>query len=81
MPVASMRHCVITYCLDKSDRIGIETYYVFHCTAVSSSDIFETGVLIAFYCGIEPKLFRESFFERKIKTAVPKISDNDTVAQ
>ena len=43
VPVAPMRRCVITCCLDKSDLIGMETCYVFHCTAVSSSDIFGTN--------------------------------------
>ena len=42
MPVAPMRRCVITCCLDKSDCFGIETCYVFHCAAVSSLDIFGT---------------------------------------
>ena len=28
--------------LDKSDRIGVETWYVFYCAAVSSSDTFRT---------------------------------------
>ena len=44
LPVASMRRCVITCCPDKSDRIGIETCYVFHCAAESSLDIFGTAV-------------------------------------
>ena len=42
-----MRLCVKCRRLDKSDRIGLETSYVFHCTAVSSSDIFETAVSIS----------------------------------
>ena len=44
--VAPMLLCVMSYCQDKSDRIGIETCNVFHCAAVSSSDVFETAVLI-----------------------------------
>ena len=45
MTVAPMRRCVITYCLDKSGRIDIETCNVFYYAAVSSSNIFETAVL------------------------------------
>ena len=41
VPVAPLHRCVITCYLDKSDCIGIETCYVFHCAAVSSSDILE----------------------------------------
>ena len=37
VPVVPMRRSVITCCLDKSDHNGIETCYVFHCAAVSSS--------------------------------------------
>ena len=44
VPVAPMRRCVIRRCLDKSDRIGIETRFVFHCATVSSSDIFGAAV-------------------------------------
>ena len=44
--VAPMHRCAITCCLDKSDRIGVEACYVFHCAAVLSSDSFETAVLI-----------------------------------
>ena len=70
--VAPMRCCVITCCLDQSDRIGIEMCYEFHCAAVSSSDIFGTAVSIALYWSIAPKLSRQSFFVQKIKTAVQK---------
>ena len=42
----SLRRCVIRRRLDKSDRIGIKTNYVFHCSAVSSSNIFGTVVSI-----------------------------------
>ena len=62
VPVAPMRRSVITCCLDKSDRSGIDTCYVFHCAAVSSSDIFGTAVLNAFYWSIAPKLSRQIFF-------------------
>ena len=44
--VMPLRRCVIRCRLGKSDRIGIETCYVFHCAAVSSSYIFGTAVLI-----------------------------------
>ena len=81
VPVAPMRRCVITCCLHKSYRIGIETCYMFHCAAVSSSDIFGTALSIALYWSIAPKLSRQSYFVRKIKTAIPKISDDDTAAQ
>ena len=48
---APMRCCVTTCCLDKPDRIGIgiETCNVLQCTALSSSDVFGTVVLIALY--------------------------------
>ena len=57
-----MRRCVITCCLDKSDRIGIDKCYVFHCSAVSSSNIFGTAVSIVLYWNISPKLSRQIFF-------------------
>ena len=81
--VAPMRRCVRTGCLDKSDRIGMETCYMFHCAAVSSSDTFGIAVSMALYWSIAPapKLSRQSFFVRKIETAVPKISDEDIAAQ
>ena len=60
--VAPMRQCVITCCLDKSNRIGIETCYVLHCAAVSLSDILGTAVSIALYWSIAPKLSHQSFF-------------------
>ena len=60
--VAPMRRCVITCCLDISDRIGLETYYAFHCAAASSSDIFGTAVSIVLYWSIAPKLSRQIFF-------------------
>ena len=46
VPVASMHRCVITCYLDNLDPIGIKTYYVFYCAAVSSSDIFGTAVFV-----------------------------------
>ena len=69
--LALMRRCVKCCCLDKSDRIGVETYNMFQCAALSSSDIFETTVSIAFYWSIAPNFSHQSFFVRKIKTAVP----------
>ena len=57
-----MRRCAITRCLDKSDRIGKETCYVFYCAAVSSSDIFKTVVSIVLYWSIAPKLSRQILF-------------------
>ena len=68
-----LRRCVVRCCLDKSDRIGIKTCYVFHFAAVSSSDIFGTAVSIVIYWSIAPKLSRQIFFARKIETAVPKL--------
>ena len=62
VPVAPMRRCVITCCLGKSDRIGLETCYLFNCAAVSSSDIFGTAASIMLYWSIASKLFREIFF-------------------
>ena len=44
--VMPLRRCVIRPRLDKSDRIGIETCYVFHCSAISSWDTFEIAVSI-----------------------------------
>ena len=41
-----LRRCAISRRVEKSDRISIETCYVFHCAAVSSSDIFQTAVSI-----------------------------------
>ena len=41
-----LRRCVMRRRLDKSDRIGIGTCYVFHCAIVPSSDIFGTAVSI-----------------------------------
>ena len=72
---------VICYCLDKSDRIGIETCSMFHDATVSSSDIFGTALSIAIYCSIASKLSRQSFFVRKIERTVPKISEDDIAAQ
>ena len=34
--VVSLRCCFICRCSDKPDRIGVETYAVFHCADVSS---------------------------------------------
>ena len=81
MLCVSLRRCVISRRLDKSDRIGVKTCYVFHCATVSSSDIFGTSVSIAFIWSIAPKLFRQSFFVREIETAIPKIFDDDTGPQ
>ena len=76
-----LRRCVIRRRLDKSDCIGIETCYVFHCAAVSSTDIFKTAVSIS----CTKKDWRESFDAiiqwSAIATAVPKISNDDTAAQ
>ena len=41
-----LRRCITRRPLNKSDCIAIETCHVFHCAAVSSSDIFGTAVLI-----------------------------------
>ena len=41
-----LRRCVTHRRLHRSDRIGIETCYVFHCAAVLSSYIFGTAVSI-----------------------------------
>ena len=60
--VIPLRRCVIRRRLDKSDRIDIETCYVFHCATVSSSDIFGIAVSIALYRSVAPKLSRHSFF-------------------
>ena len=79
VPVAPMRRCVITCCLDKSGRIGIETCYVFHCTAVSSSDIFATAVS-AHEIRFGGKVYVQ-YSSKTIETAVPKIYDDDTAAQ
>ena len=79
--VMSLRRCVIRCRLDKSNRISTEMCYVFHCAAVSSSDIFKTAVSIALCCSVAPKLSRQSFFVHEIETAVLKISDVDTAAQ
>ena len=77
----SLRRCVIRRRLDKSNRIGTETCNVFHCTAVSLSDIFGKAVSIALNYSIAPKLSSQSFFKSKIETAVPKTSNDDTTAQ
>ena len=67
--------------LDKSDRIGTKMRHVFHCAAEASSNILGTAVSIAFHWSIASKLFRQSSFVRKIATAVPKTSDDNTAAQ
>ena len=70
-----------TWPLDKSDFIGIETCYVFHCGPVSSSDIFGIAVSIS----RTKKDWRKSLGAilqiNAIETDVPKISNDDTVAQ
>ena len=76
-----LRRCAIRRRLDKPDCIGIETCYMFHCAAESSLDIFGTTVSISLSWSTAPELFRQSFFGRKIETAVLKISDDDTAAQ
>ena len=58
--------CVICRRLNIPDRIGIETCYVFHCTAVSSSDIF--GPAVSILC------------TKKIAGKYSAISDGDTAA-
>ena len=76
-----LRRFIIRRRQDKSNSIGIETCYVFHCAAVLFLDIFGTAVSIALYWSIALKFSRQSFFVRKIETALPKISDGDTAAQ
>ena len=53
---------IIICCLDKSDRIGIDTCYVFHCAAVASTDIFRTTVSIVHYRSIASKLSSQILF-------------------
>ena len=60
--VMPLRRYVIRSPCDKSDRIGIETCYVFHCAAVSSSDIFGAPASIALYWGIALKNFFVNLF-------------------
>ena len=75
-----LRRCVTRRRLDKSSRIGIETWYAFHCATVSSFSE-RTVVSIALYWSVARKLSHRSFFMRKIETAFPKIFDDDTAAQ
>ena len=75
-----MRHCVIICCLDKSDRIGIESCYMFHCAAVALSNFFGTAVsTVAYFTGVN--VSAKSFVMCGIETAVQKVSDDDSAAQ
>ena len=76
-----LRRGVIRRRLNKSHRIGIDTFYVFRCAAASLSDIFGTAVTIALSWSIAPKFSRQSFFVREVETAVPKICDDYTAGQ
>ena len=76
-----LRCYVIHGHLDKSDHIGLEMCYVFHCAVVSLSDIFEAAVSVALYWSIAPKLSHQCFIVLEIETAVPKLSNNDTAGQ
>ena len=62
-----LRRCVIRRRIDKSDRIGIETCYEFHCVAASSLDISGTDASIALYLDIAPTLSRQFFSCAKFK--------------
>ena len=68
-----LRLCVIRRPLDKSDRIGIEKCYVFHYAAVSSSDIFGTAVSTVLYWSIAPKISRQFFFVRTLRSCSENI--------
>ena len=70
--IRKLRRFVTRRCLDILERIGIETYHVFHCAAVSSSDIFGTAVSTALYWSIAPKLYRHLFSCVKLKQLLPK---------
>ena len=67
-----LRRCVIRHPSDKSDRIDIQTCYVFHYVAVPSSDIFETAVSIALHWSIAPNFSTNLFLFTKLKQLVRK---------
>ena len=65
--VMPQRRCVLRCRLNKSDCFDIEKCYVFHCAAVSSSDIFGTAVSICARKKIGEKVYVHYFSKTQLK--------------